>query len=61
MIDTLTVHIRQVYGRDTIYPYCETSKKLAELMRQKTFTPLDIERIKGMGITVNVYAMPRQL
>lgn len=57
----IKVQIRQVYGRDTIYPHCDTAKKLAELMRQKTFTELDIERIKGLGYKVEVHAPIRQL
>ena len=57
----IKVQIRQVYGRDTIYPYCDTAKKLAELMRQKTFTELDVERIKALGYKVEVHAPIKQL
>jgi copper homeostasis protein CutC len=61
MTPTIQVQIRQVYGRDTIYPHCDMAKKFAELIRQKTFTELDIERIKRLGYTVNVYAEPKTL
>ena len=60
-MNTLKVQIRQVYGRDFIYPHCDTAKKFAELIRQKTFTELDIERIKALGYKVEVHQPVRTL
>ena len=57
----IKVQIRQVYGRDFIYPHCDTAKKFAELIRQKTFTELDIERIKALGYKVEVHQPVRTL
>lgn len=52
----ITVRIKQVYGRDTIYPVCETAQVFAKLTGKKTFSPWDISQIKTLGYTVNVEA-----
>lgn len=53
-MNTLTVAIKNVYGNRTIYPACETSHKLADLIGTKTFTDRAIEQIKGLGYTFTV-------
>lgn len=50
----IQVEIKCVYGNETIYPVCAQAKKLAELIRQKTFTHQDIQKIKALGFTVEV-------
>ena len=51
---TLTVTVKNVYGNRTIYPACGVSRKLADLIGTKTFTPRALEQIKGLGYTVAV-------
>ncbi len=50
----MKVIIRNVYGNELIYPVCDTSRMLAELTRQKTFTERDIALIKKLGYVVEV-------
>lgn len=50
----IQVRVNKVYGNDIIYPECETSKKLAHLLSQKTLTPQDISRIQDLGYEVEV-------
>jgi hypothetical protein len=51
---TLQVSIRNVYGRDVVYPVCETSKLFAELARQKTLTDRELSILKKLGYTFEV-------
>ena len=51
---TLTVTVKNVYGNRTIYPACEVSHKLADLIGTKTFTDRAIEQIKGLGYIFTV-------
>ena len=50
----LIVEIKNVYGNETIYPSCETSKILVELTGKKTLTPQTIATIKKLGYTIEV-------
>lgn len=50
----LTVTVKNVYGNRTIYPACEVSRKLADLIGTKTFTDRAIEQIKGLGYIFTV-------
>lgn len=51
---TLTVEIKNVYGNRTVYPACDTSHKLADLIGAKTFTARAIDQLKGLGYTFTV-------
>ena len=51
---TLTVTVKNVYGNRTIYPACDVSRKLADLIGTKTFTDRTIEQIKGLGYIFTV-------
>ena len=51
---TITVQIKSNYGTKAIYPACDTSKKLADLIGNKTFTDQSIAKIKALGYTINV-------
>lgn len=51
---TLTVTVKNVYGNRTIYPACDTSRKLVELIGTKTFTDRAIEQIKDLGYIFTV-------
>lgn len=50
----LTVRIANVYGNRAVYPVCETSCKLADLIGTKTFTSRAIEQIKNLGYEITV-------
>ena len=49
---TLTVTIVEYFGRVTIRPECELSRKFCRLLEQKTLTQYDIERIKELGYVI---------
>ena len=49
---TLEVRIVERYGRETIYPECEVSRRFADLLGQTTLTRNDIEKIKRLGYEV---------
>lgn len=48
---TITVSIKNVYGNRTIYPDCDVSHKLVDLIGAKTFTSRAIDQLKGLGYT----------
>lgn len=50
----IIVKIVRIYGRDIIYPVCETAKRLALLSGCKTLTKSNIGLIKGLGYTIKV-------
>lgn len=51
---TITVRITNNFGNRAVYPACEISKKLAELIGTKTFTDRAISQIKDLGYTIDV-------
>lgn len=50
----LKVSIVSRYGVETIYPECETARKLCVLIQQRTFTQEDVRRIKDIGFAFEV-------
>lgn len=54
MNKSLKVRIEKPYGHETIYPECETSRKFADLLGQKTLTRRDVEKIKALGLGLTV-------
>lgn len=48
------VYIKSIYGKDTIYPSCDSSKTFADMLGQTTLTEENIKYIKNLGYTVNV-------
>jgi len=50
----ITVQIKNIYGKETIYPACEVSEQLALLAGTKTLTRDSINIIKKLGYTINV-------
>jgi hypothetical protein len=52
MNKTIKVQVKQVYGMERIYPICEISKLLNNLMPTKTFTVDDLINIKKLGYEV---------
>lgn len=49
---TLRVRVAGRYGVETIYPECETSRLFCKLLKQKTLTRENVERIKALGYVV---------
>ncbi len=54
MDNKILISIKNVYGKETIYPECETAKNLAEIAGQKTLTEKTISLIKKMGYTIEL-------
>lgn len=54
----ITVEIKNVYGNQSVYPACDTSKLLATLAGTKTFTKNALDTIKRLGYTITV-AQPK--
>ena len=48
----ITVKIKSVYGRELIYPACETSRKLCEMLNKKTLSTDDLTKLQEIGITI---------
>ena len=51
-MNIIKVEVKQVYGLERIYPSCNTSKLLNNLMPTKTFTIQDLVNIKKLGYQV---------
>jgi hypothetical protein len=47
----LIVEVKNIYGREMVYPVCETSKLFAYLSGNRTLTPESIAIIKELGYT----------
>jgi len=51
---SISVKIKQVYGKETVYPACKQSEIFAQLARQKTLTKREINLIKDLGYEIIV-------
>lgn len=58
---TIVVKRKNVYGKDMIYPVCETAECLTMLADTKTFTPYQIQIIKALGYKVVVQREEEEL
>lgn len=54
MNQKILVQIKDVYGKETIYPICETAKRLASLAGTKTFTKNALRVITELGYVIDV-------
>lgn len=54
----IQVYLRRVYGRETVYPFCEMAKVFAALTNKKTLSKMDIDKIKKLGYTVETVQDP---
>lgn len=52
----LSIEVKTVYGKETIYPRCNTSKLLAEFKGQKTLTERDLKILKEIGYTFRLFS-----
>jgi hypothetical protein len=53
-MQTIQVEIRNVYGVKTVYPVCDTAKRLATLSGNKTLTSSAIITIKQLGYKIDI-------
>ena len=63
IIEKLHLDKRNVYGRELIYPACDTSKALVELTGCKTFDKGDLNALRFIGFELvirPVVSMPNQ-
>lgn len=51
---TITVRVKDVYGKQTIYPACPASHIFASIAGTNTLTPDTIRRIRSLGYSVNI-------
>ena len=52
----ITVRVREVYGKDLVYPADVKAQVFAHLVGAKTFNRLHIDLIRSLGYTVEVAA-----
>mgnify|MGYP000909715950 CR=1 FL=1 len=53
----ITVQVKNVYGRDLIYPVCEKARIFAEISGAQTLRPSVLERIRALGYEVEFKAV----
>ncbi len=56
----IEVTIKDVYGKPTIYPACETSETFTKIAKSKSLTEDMIHYIKKLGYTVLIQS-PKEL
>ena len=49
MAQQITIRVTKNYGNTVVYPACDTSKKLADLIGTKTFTNAALNKLAGLG------------
>lgn len=54
----IQVTIKNVFGNETIYPFCERAKTFAALVGQKTLTRRDLDMIKRLGFSIEPVMTP---
>jgi len=50
----IKVTVRSVYGKDAVYPVCDTAHALLALTGRKTFTDADLAAIRRLGYRITV-------
>jgi len=53
-MNEIQVTVKNVYGRDTVYPACDKALLFTKLVGQKTLTVRELELIKALGYTIKV-------
>jgi hypothetical protein len=54
MTQQIVIRVTKNYGNTVVYPACETSKKLAELIGTKTFTNAALHKLVDLGYEMTV-------
>jgi len=50
----ITVQVRNVYGKDLVYPADETAIRFARLLEVKSFNAHQVRMIKTLGYAIHV-------
>lgn len=50
----ITIRITNNFGNQAVYPACDLSKKLADLIGTKTFTNTVLVKLVELGYTLNI-------
>ena len=51
----ILIEIKNVYGKEVIYPKCEKSTLIAKMLGQKTLTRSNLQYLKEIGFTFKTY------
>jgi hypothetical protein len=51
---TVTIAIKSNYGKEAIYPICETAKVFAEIAGTKTVSRGLLKQIESLGYTITI-------
>ena len=51
----IQVEVKNVYGNETVYPYCEQAKLFARIAGTKTLTVETLKSIKALGYEIEPY------
>ena len=54
MFGNVNMKVKQVYGKDLIYPDCAKSQLLAELLRKKTFNSKELQILVKLGYAITL-------
>lgn len=54
----IEVTVKNVYGENKVYPACDTSRKLADLIGTKTFTDRAIQQLRDLGYNIRLLSFP---
>jgi len=54
MTQQIVIRVTKNYGNTVVYPACETSKKLAELIGTNTFTNAALHKLVDLGYEMTV-------
>jgi hypothetical protein len=54
ILNTITVEIRDVYGKPTVYPMDTAARIFADIAGTTTLTDMTLKRIKALGYHINV-------
>ena len=57
----IQVEIKNVYGKELIYPICASAKIFADIADTKTLTFETIQLIKRLGYTIEINLLRKEL
>ena len=52
----ITVQVRNVYGKEMVYPHDDTASLFAQLLQVKTFNAMQVKTIRALGYAIRVGA-----
>lgn len=61
MTKTIKVNVKSVYGNTMVYPICDDAKRFASIANTQTLTSSTVALIKGLGYTIQVEPIIREL